>query len=82
MKSKEQKQQEAIKRQQEYDKLTPNQKILKFDIQFGNLKGATKERFKLVNQIKHQITTGQVPVGVGDSVQKEKKKPYQKPKRS
>ena len=78
MKSKQQKQKEAKDRQEEYEKLTPKQKYLKLDLQLGELKGAKKQRRKL----EIEILSGKIPVGVGDSVQKEKKKPYQKPKRS
>jgi len=78
MKSKQEKRQEAIKRQEEYEKLTPKQKLLRLDLQVGD-KGADKQRAKLKDL---EISTSQLPVGVGDSVNKEKKKPYQKPKKS
>lgn len=78
MKSKQEKKQEAIKRQEEYEKLTPKQKVLRLDLQVGD-KGAKKQRAKLKDL---EINTAQIPVGVGDSVQKEKKKSYQKPKKS
>lgn len=78
MKSKQEKRQEAIKRQEDYEKLTPKQKLLQLDLQVGD-KGAAKQRAKLKDL---EISTSQLPVGVGDSVNKEKKKPYQKPKKS
>ena len=78
MKSKQEKRQEAIKRQEEYKKLTPKQRLLQLDLQVGD-KGAAKQRAKLKDL---EISTSQLPVGVGDSVNKEKKKPYQKPKKS
>ncbi len=77
---------EAQKRQEEYDKLTTSQKILKLNLLYGEGKGATKERKRLaellIEESKGIVTktnTGEIPSGVGNSI---KKKPYQKPKKS
>ena len=47
MKKKEIKRAEAIERKNEYDKLTPTQKIEKLDKRLGVGQGAKKERLKL-----------------------------------
>lgn len=79
MKFKDQRIAEAKERQEEYQKLTPKQKLMKLDLKLGGGVGAKKQRAR----IEHEIQTAQIPEGVGDSVNKpEKKKPYQKPKRS
>ena len=51
MKTTGQKIEEAKKRQEEYDKLTPQEKIAKLDERFGKGVGATKQRAKLMKQI-------------------------------
>lgn len=78
MKSKAEKQVEAKERQDQYNKLTAKQKLMKLDLQVGD-NGGKHQRAKLLLEIE---STGSIPTGVGDSVNKEKKKPYQKPKRS
>lgn len=80
MKSKDQKKEEALLRQEEYKKLTPQQKVLKLDLALGGGNGAKKERKKLSYEIEH---TGGIPDSVGSiSTPTEKKIKYQKPKRS
>jgi hypothetical protein len=78
MKSKEIRKAEAVERQAEYDKLTITQKILGLDLRLGGGKGAVKQRAKLALQLQKE-SEGRVP-----KVDKpeEKKKPYQKPKKS
>ena len=73
---------EAEERTIEYNKLTPRQKYLKLDLKLGELIGAKRQRRKLQLQIGSEPLTGTIPAGVGDSIQKPVKKPYQKPKRS
>jgi hypothetical protein len=82
MKSKQERQEEAKKRQEEYNKLTTKQKLLKIDLKIGD-KGAKKQRAKLINifMLEPLTETGSIPSGTGDSINK-KKKPYQKPKKS
>lgn len=70
---------EAEERTIEYNELTPKQKYLKLDLKLGDLVGAKKQRRRLELEI---LQTAQIPAGVGDSIQKPEKKPYQKPKRS
>lgn len=47
MKTKQEKRQEAVERQAEYDKLTIRQKIKRLDEQFGTGQGAEKQRLRL-----------------------------------
>ncbi len=47
MKTKADKQNQAIERQESYGKLTPQQKIDKLDAKLGKGEGARKERMKL-----------------------------------
>lgn len=73
MKSKEQKQKEAIERQKDYSTLTVAQKILKLDIKLGGGKGAVKERAKLARIAVEPVA---------EKLAEKPKKNYQKPKRS
>jgi len=50
MKSQSQKVEEAKKRQEEYDKLTPSEKIARLDARFGKGIGAVKERAKILGK--------------------------------
>lgn len=51
MKTKDDKREEAIIRQKEYNKLTIKQKIAKLDEKFGKDIGAKKERAKLLKKL-------------------------------
>lgn len=73
---------EAEERANEYSKLTSKQKYLKLDLKLGDFVGAKKQRRKLELEILQEPLTGAIPAGIGDSIQKPGKKPYQKPKRS
>jgi len=44
------KREEAEERQADYKKLTPKQRLTRFDQKYGKGKGATKERAKLANK--------------------------------
>lgn len=79
MKSKDIRKSEAVERQQEYNKLTTTQKILGLDIRLGGGKGAIKQRAKLALQLQKE-SEERVPKPENKS--EDKKKPYQKPKRS
>lgn len=79
MKSKELRQKEALERQKGYDSLTVAQKVLKLDIKLGGGKGAIKQRAKLALQLQKE-SEERVPKPENKS--EDKKKPYQKPKRS
>ena len=80
MKNKEDRRKDAMERQEEYNKMTPQQKVLKLDLKLGGGLGAKRERKKLAYEIEH---TGGIPDNVGSIATpvKEKKK-YQKPKKS
>lgn len=52
MKKETDKLEEAITRQEEYNKLTTEQKIAKLDEKFGKGLGAKKERAKLLKKLK------------------------------
>ncbi len=52
MKSKDQKFEEAMKRQDEYELLTPKQKLARLDKRLGKNIGAQKERKRIKSQIK------------------------------
>jgi len=80
MKTKAEKREEALERQEGFKKLSPKQKLLKLDLIYGDGKGAIKERKKLQYEIEH---TGGIPDSTGSgNTPKEKKKHYQKPKKS
>ena len=72
---------EAEERTISYNKLTTKEKLLKLDLQVGD-KGSPKQRTRLTTLLAQELATGTIPAGVGDSIQKPVKKPYQKPKRS
>ena len=54
MKTKEVKREESKKRQEEYDKLTLQQKIEKLDKKFGVGQGAKRQRERLQKQIENE----------------------------
>lgn len=53
-KSKEQKRQEALERQEKRNNLTAQQQLNMLDKRFGKNTGATKERIKLMEQMKRE----------------------------
>lgn len=75
---------EAIERKAEHDKLSIQQKIQKLDLRFGGGKGAVKERIKLAFQLSKLNSSKKeesvTPVESGNV--RDRKKPYQKPKKS
>lgn len=80
MKNKDQKRQEALERNSEYNRLTTQQKITRLDLRFGEKQGAKTERARLgLKLIQEANSQGQAVAGQ----QRPKDKPhYQKPKRS
>jgi hypothetical protein len=82
MKSKDQKRQEALERNSEYNRLTTQQKITRLDLRFGEKQGAKTERARLgLKLIEEANNKGQVIPGAGPQRLKPKQN-YQKPKRS
>jgi len=80
MKTRQQRQEEAKVRMEEYKKLNPKQKLLKLDLQLGDGIGAKKQRKALKYEIEH---TGGIPDSTGSgSTPLQVKKKYQKPKKS
>lgn len=87
MKTLEQKRKEAIQRQAEYSKLTPEQKLLKVSLRLGQETGALKERSLLIAQIAKNKVKKEVEEVIDERTGKpyvggNQRKPYQKPKRS
>lgn len=76
MKNKETRKAEALERQQEYNSLTVEQKVLKLDLKLGGDKGAVKQRAKLAQEA---VIAKTKPA---ENKPEKKKKPYQKPKKS
>ncbi len=88
MKTLEQKKKEALQREVEYSKLTPEQKLLKLNLRLGDRNGAIRERVSLDKQIQIQNARGISREEVIDErtgkpyIGGNQRKPYQKPKRS
>ena len=85
MKDKLTKKSEAKERQEEYNKLTTTQKVVKLDLLFGGGLGAKKERAKLaLKSVKEAEGRIAKVIETAKAITKAEKsgKPYQKPKRS
>jgi hypothetical protein len=85
MKNKQQRKEEAQVRQEEYNKLTTEQKILKLDLKLGGNLGAIKQRARLMirNELeKVQASKPKPAVQENVKVTNKGKKFYQKPKKS
>lgn len=84
MKSKEQRKAEAQVRQEEYNKLTIEQKVLKLDLKLGGGLGAIKQRTKLFFQKEKEKRQPPTKPQQQEDVKltKKGKKFYQKPKKS
>lgn len=79
MKNKEKLKSEANERKAEHDKLSIQQKIQKLDLRFGGGQGANKERQRLAEQL---VKLNSLPKKEVEKTADQKKKPYQKPKKS
>ena len=84
-KNKETLKKEAVERKAEHDKLSIQQKIQKLDLRFGGGIGAVKERQKLAEKLQKLNSspkqTETQEVKESGNV-RDRKKPYQKPKKS